>query len=93
MNVLQKYNITANYKKYKITLIIQEVFMKKFKRAAALAIVIIWAALIITTLITAFIDNETAHTLFKGLIFTDIVLPVVAYAMMLMYKYLSGRRQ
>ena len=40
---------------------------------------------------TAFIDNETAHTLFKGLIFTDIVLPIVAYAMMLMYKYLSGR--
>ena len=67
--------------------------MKKFKRIAALAVVIAWAALIIITLITAFIDNETAHTLFKGLIFTDIVLPVVAYAMMLMYKYLSGRKQ
>ena len=64
--------------------------MKKFKRIAALTIVILWAALIVT-LITAFIDNETAHTLFKGLIFTDIVLPVVAYAMMLVYKYLSGR--
>ena len=47
--------------------------MKKFKRIAALTIVILWAALIIVTLITAFIDNETAHTLFKGLIFTDIV--------------------
>ena len=67
--------------------------MKKFKRIAALAVVIAWAALIIIPLITAFIDNETAHTLFKGLIFTDIVLPVVAYAMMLMYKYLSGRKQ
>lgn len=67
--------------------------MKKFKRIAALAVVIAWAALIIVTLITAFIDNEAAHTLFKGLIFTDIVLPVVAYAMMLMYKYLSGRKQ
>lgn len=65
--------------------------MKKFKRIAALTIVILWAALIIVTLITAFIYNETAHTLFKGLIFTDIVLPVVAYAMMLVYKYLSGR--
>ena len=62
--------------------------MKKFKRIAALAVVIAWAALIIITLITAFIDNETAHTLFKGLIFTDI-----AYAMMLMYKYISGRKQ
>lgn len=65
--------------------------MKNFKRIAALTIVILWAALIIVTLITAFIDNETAHTLFKGLIFTDIVLPIVAYAMMLVYKYLSGR--
>ena len=65
--------------------------MKNFKRIAALTIVILCAALIIVTLITAFIDNETAHTLFKGLIFTDIVLPVVAYAMMLVYKYLSGR--
>ena len=64
--------------------------MKNFKRIAALTIVILWAALIIVTLITAFIDNETAHTLFKGLIFTDIVLPVVAYAMMLVYN-LSGR--
>ena len=62
--------------------------MKKFKKAAAL---IAWGILLLTTLITAFIDNETAHTLFKGLIFTDIVLPIVAYAMMLMYKYLSGR--
>ena len=65
--------------------------MKKFKRIAALTIVILWAALNKETLKSAFIDNETAHTLFKGLIFTDIVLPVVAYAMMLVYKYLSGR--
>ena len=53
--------------------------MKKFKKAAALIIVIAWGILLLTTLITAFIDNETAHTLFKGLIFTDIVLPIVAY--------------
>ena len=65
--------------------------MKKFKRIAALTIVILWAALIIVTLITAVIDNEKAHTVFKGLIFNEIVLPVVAYAMMLVYKYLSGR--
>lgn len=51
--------------------------MKKFKKAAALIIVIAWGILLLTTLITAFIDNETAHTLFKGLIFTDIVLPIM----------------
>ena len=63
--------------------------MKKFNKAAALIIVLAWGILLLTTLITAFIYNETAHTLFKGLIFTDIVLPIVVYAMMLMYKYLS----
>ncbi|MGN0328907.1 MAG: hypothetical protein ACI4D4_08005 [Lachnospira sp.] len=65
--------------------------MKNFKKIAALTIVILWGALLIATLITAFINTEEAHTLFIGLIFTDIVLPVVAYAMMLMYKYLSKR--
>ena len=65
--------------------------MKKIKRGAALIAVILWGALIIITLITAFIDTPTARTLFKGLIFTDIVFPVVIYAMMLIYKYLSKK--
>ena len=34
--------------------------MKKFKKAAALIIVIAWGILLLTTLITAFIDNETS---------------------------------
>lgn len=65
--------------------------MSKLKRIIALTIVILWAALIVATLITAFIDTPTCNTLFKGLLFTDIVLPVVAYAMLLMYKFLSGK--
>ena len=65
--------------------------MKKIKRGVALTAVISWGVLIIVTLITAFIDTQTARTLFKGLIFTDIVFPIVIYAMMLVYKYLSKR--
>lgn len=65
--------------------------MKKIKRGAALTAVILWSILIIVTLITAFIDTQTARTLFKGLIFTDIVFPIVIYAMMLVYRYLSKR--
>lgn len=65
--------------------------MKKIKRGAALTTVILWGVLIIVTLITAFIDTQTARTLFKGLIFTDIVFPIVIYAMMLVYRYLSKR--
>ena len=65
--------------------------MKKIERGAALTAVILWGVLIIVTLITAFIDTQTARTLFKGLIFTDIVFPIVIYAMMLVYRYLSKR--
>ena len=63
--------------------------MKKVKRGVALTAVILWGVLIIVTLITAFIDTQTARTLFKGL--TDIVFPIVIYAMMLVYRYLSKR--
>lgn len=65
--------------------------MKKLKQIAALTVVILWVILIIVTLIVAFIPTETSRTLFNGLIFTDIVLPVVAYAIMLSYKYLVKR--
>lgn len=66
--------------------------MKKFKRLAALTVVILWGVLILTTLVVAFIDSEFTNTLFRGLIYTDIVLPVVAYAMLLAYKFLSGNK-
>ena len=64
---------------------------KNIKRIAALTIVILWGLLIITTLIVAFIDNEVCNTLFKGLMITDILLPVVAYAMILVYRILSKK--
>lgn len=65
--------------------------MKNFKRIIALTAVILWGILILTTLVVACINSETTRTLFKGLIFTDITLPVVIYAMMLIYKYLGKR--
>lgn len=64
---------------------------KKIVRIAALTAVVLWAILIITTIIVAFIDTETTNLLFTGLIITDILLPVVIYAMMLAYKYLRGK--
>lgn len=63
----------------------------KIKRFASLSIVVLWVILLITTLIVAFIDTENMKKLFTGLIITDIGLPIVAYAMMLAYKYLSGK--
>jgi hypothetical protein len=65
--------------------------MQKFKRIAALIIVILWVGLIIATFICAFIPTEDAHNLFMGLMFTDIGLPVVVYAMTLIAKLLKKK--
>ncbi len=64
----------------------------KIKRLAALTVVILWISLLIITLIVSFIDTESMRKLFTGLIITDIGLPIVAYAMMLAYKYMSGKK-
>lgn len=66
---------------------------KKVKRIAALMVVILWAVLLLTTLVVSFIDTKACQSLFQGLIYTDIVLPIVVYAIMLTYKYLSKRNQ
>lgn len=65
--------------------------MKKFKQIAALTIVIIWGLLILSTLVLAFIKTPEAQNIFQGLIFTDICLPVFAYALMLVYRILSNK--
>ncbi|MCI8426512.1 MAG: hypothetical protein HFJ03_03035 [Lachnospira sp.] len=64
----------------------------KIKRLAALTVVILWISLLIITLIVSFIDTENMRKLFTGLIIMDIGLPIVAYAMMLAYKYMSGKK-
>ena len=66
--------------------------MQKIKRIIALIIVILWVALIIATLVCAIIPDETAHTLFVVLLYTDIALPVVAYAMILITKILKRKK-
>ena len=65
--------------------------MNTFKKVTALAIVILWILLILTTLIVPFINTETARTLLKGLIVIDICLPVVGYAIRLMSHLLSKK--
>ncbi len=58
-----------------------------------MTVVILWISLLIITLIVSFIDTESMRKLFTGLIITDIGLPIVAYAMMLAYKYMSGKNK
>lgn len=65
--------------------------MQKFKRIFALIIVILWTALIIATLVCAIIPSEDSHNLFVGLLYTDIGLPVVAYAMILVARIINKK--
>ena len=65
--------------------------MKNFKRFAALVRVILLVGLYLTTLILSFIDSEHAHQMFKGCIVATVVLPIMMYAYLLMFKLLKGR--
>lgn len=64
----------------------------KLKRIGAIILVVMLVALYLTTLVLAFIPTPEAKSLFQGFLFTSIVLPVVLYAIMLAYKYMSGRK-
>ncbi len=66
--------------------------MKKLKQIGALCLVILLVALYITTLILAFLKSPQAQLAFQGCLIATIGLPVVLYAMMLAYKYLSGKK-
>lgn len=65
--------------------------MNNLKRITALAAVILWVLLILTTLVCAFIP--AAHSIFKALIFIDIALPIVLYVLMMLYKLLNKNNQ
>ena len=67
--------------------------MNTFKRITALSIVILWAMLIITTLIVAFMNTETSRTLLKGLLVIDVCLPVVGYAIKIIANLLSNKNK
>ena len=67
--------------------------MNTFKRITALAIVILWAMLIITTLIVAFMNTETSRTLLKGRLVIDVCLPVVGYAIKIIANLLSNKNK
>ena len=63
--------------------------MKKIKRIAALTAVIAWGLLLLVTLITAFINTDSARTLFNGLIFTGAFAKASAKAALIEAMVLS----
>ena len=65
--------------------------MKKFKRLAALAGAVLLIILYACTLIFSLMDGALAAGLFKASIYCTVAVPVLLYAIMLIYRVLKGR--
>jgi hypothetical protein len=65
--------------------------MKTFRRILAVSGIAAWAVLIVLTLVSAFAKTGPLAGALPGLLFTDIALPVVLYAMQLMYRILKKK--
>jgi len=66
--------------------------MNKLKKIIAILIVVLLVALYITTFVLAFMKSPEAKALFQGCVIATIGLPVVLYAMMLAWKFMSGKK-
>ena len=61
-------------------------------RIGAIVIVVILIALYMTRLILSFMQSAEAKLFFRGCAIATVGLPVVLYAMMLAYKFMSGKK-
>ena len=59
----------------------------KIKRLLALAAIIILAAMYLSTIVFALSDSPNADYWFKASIFCTVVIPVLLYGYMAIYKY------
>ena len=66
--------------------------LKQLKRIFALAGVILLAGLYIVTLILAFVDPTASKDWLKASISATLVIPVLLYAYMLVYKLLTKNK-
>lgn len=65
--------------------------MKKTKRILALTGVVLLAAMYLATLVFALIDSPQATLLFKISVGLTLVIPVLLYGYMLIYRVLDNR--
>ena len=66
--------------------------MKKTKRIIALSGVILLIGLYLGAFILALINTEKALQLFRAAVALTIIVPILAYAFILIYRVLSGGR-
>lgn len=63
----------------------------KLKRIFAWIGIIVLAGMYILTLVFSLMQGEVAMDLFKASIFCTIIIPVVLYAYIMIYRYLKDR--
>lgn len=64
----------------------------KLKKILSIIALCAWGRLIAATVAVAFIGTDESRRLLTGLIYTDIILPVVIYAAILISKALRDRK-
>lgn len=67
--------------------------MKSSKRVFALIGIILLVVLYIATLVLAFLDPTPDKVYFKSGLFLCVLLPVLLYAYILVYKHMRDKRQ
>lgn len=67
--------------------------MKKIKRYLAVAGIVLLVGLYGATVVFAMIDSPMAFTMFKICLFCTIAVPVLLYAMILVYRQLKNKNQ
>lgn len=67
--------------------------MKNFKKVTCIIGVIILVGLYLLSLISAIYYKEGFHNIFKASIYNSVVVPVLVYAMLLMYRVLSKKKE
>ena len=63
------------------------------KRILAVIGLCAWGALIVTTVIVAFVVDENTHALFNGLIAADIIVPVLIWVLLMIARAVKRRRE
>lgn len=66
--------------------------MKSHKRIFALIGIVLLAILYIATLVLAFADPSPEKVYFKSALFLCVVIPVLLYAYILVYKHMRDKR-
>lgn len=65
--------------------------MKTLKKIVALGIVILLLGLYVLTFVAACLKTEYSNSLFMASIYSTIVVPIMLYGYLLMYRVLKGR--